>query len=180
MKLPVFVTTAFALSLALAGSAYAVPFTLNSSTATIVTGNTTSAFYEVADNGSDSGTVAALYTATLSGTSAVSANNPPKVEIFFGVNPQPVLTSAFFKASNQYLFWDATDLAAFNAGTFTSLILVQDGLLNNPGNAYHEISHAGLTGTPGITRVPDGGSPLILLGLGLLSAFGVRRKFASV
>lgn len=170
-----------ALSLfALAHRAAAVPFTLNASTATTVDGNTTSSFYEVASNGTDSGTGAALYTAAITGTGAVSANNPPKVEIFFGSNPQPILTSAFVKAGNGYLWWDAADLAAFNGGTWTSLILVQNGLLNPPGSAYLDISHAGINGTPGSDipggRVPDAGSTALLAGIALAGLLALRRR----
>jgi hypothetical protein len=166
------------LTLAFAGSVYAVPFTLDAASSPIVNGNITSGFYEVAANGTDSGTAAGLYTAIISGTGALL--DPAKVEIFFGSNPQPVLTSAFVKAGEQYLFWNAADLAAFNAGTFTSIILIQNGLPNNPANAYHEISHAGFFGTPGGSSVPDGGSALVLLGIGLLGIIGAKRKFARV
>lgn len=169
--------SAGAFALIVAQSAQAVPFVLDSSTATIVDGNTTSTFYEVNGSGADSGTAALLYKATISGVESVAEGNPPKVEISFEGNPQPVLTSAFIKASNRYLWWDEADLAAFNAGTWTSLILIQDGLLNNPGNAYHSVSHAGLNGRLGTTRrVPDGGSTLLLSGLAL-SVFGLVSRY---
>jgi hypothetical protein len=164
-------------------TAQAASFTLNATNDTIVAGNTTSAFYEVNENGADSGTAASLYTAIISGVESVAANNPPKVEIFFGANPQPVLTSAFVKAGNEYMLWTAEDLALFNSGTYTSIILVQNGLLNNNNSAYLDISHAGLLGTPGTSGpgpgtpgVPDGGATVGLLGMGLAALAFLRRK----
>ncbi|MEO5961514.1 MAG: VPDSG-CTERM sorting domain-containing protein [Opitutaceae bacterium] len=167
-----------AVGLALGNTAHAVSFTLNNSTATIIGGNTTSTFYEVTGANAESGTAAPIFSSSIyNGPAAVSSNDPDRVEIFFN-GPQPILTSAFIKASNEYMFWDATDLAAFNAGIFTSIILVQNGLTNGNGQ-YHDISHAGINGTPGnsnIPGVPDGGATLALLGLGVSFLIIARRK----
>lgn len=170
---------ALAAVLLAASSAHAVTFTLSTSTATIVPGNATSAFYE-STGFADSGTMGATFTFT--NTLGVGNTTPPKIEIFFN-GAQPTLTSAFWKAGNDYMFWDSTDLISFNAGVFTSITLVGDGLLNPPGNAYLALSHAGLTGTsnpnnpPGGPGVPDGGSTAAMLGLGLIAmAVAVRRR----
>lgn len=158
----------------------AVTFTLNNSTATIFTNaNTTSAFYE-ATTASDSGTMASTFTFSYTGQASVASADPFKIEIFFN-GPQPVLSSAFWKAGNDYMFWDAADLAPFNAGVYTSITLVGNGLLNPPGNSYLGLSHAGLAGTagnpPGTPGVPDGGSTVLMLGLGLMGlALGLRRR----
>ena len=107
------------------------------------------------------------------------------MEIAFGTSPQPVLTSAFLKASNSYLLWDATDLAAFNSGTFTSIIIWNSRILNNTRKAYKETSHAGFLGTLGEpptdspvggVSVPDAGSTLLLLGAGLTGVGFLRRR----
>ena len=170
-----------AIMVAFALSAEAIPYTLTSAMATKTDGNTTSSFYEVTGVAAESGTAVALYSAAVGG----DENSGWWVEISFGNNPQPVLTSAFLKAGNEnagggYLWWDSADLAAFNAGSFTSIILQNSGsggLMNKPGNAYLGTSHAGLNGEPG-TRVPDGGATLGLLGLGLIG-FGALRRFVA-
>jgi hypothetical protein len=157
--------------------ARAITFTLDASTATIVPGNIVSTFYE-ATSASDSGTMAPTFTFTYSGTGAVAAADPFKIEIFFN-GPQPVLTSAFWKAGNDYMLWDSTDLAPFNAGIYTSLTLVGNGLLNPPQNAYLGLSHAGLVGTAGpgsSTGVPDSGSTALMLGLGLVTLVAALRR----
>lgn len=161
--------------IALALSAEAIPYTLTSAMATKNHGNTTSSFYEVTGVAAESGTAVALYSAAVGGSESAGW----WVEISFGSNPQPFLTSAFLKASNEYLWWDAADLAAFNAGTFTSIILQNSGDngLKNDNGKYHATSHAGLNGEPG-TRVPDGGATLGLLGLGLLGLGVLRRRVA--
>lgn len=164
-----------------AGFAHAVTFTLNASSATIVNGNTVSSFYQVSGGGAESGTSAATFSSVISGQGAVSANDPWTVVISFN-GPQPTLASAFIKASNGYLWWDASDLAAFNSGSYTSITLVQNGLINNPGNAYHEISHAGLNGTAGGTDsntpgVPDGGASVAMLGVTLVGLTLAFRRF---
>src|SRR6478735_4672658 len=100
---------------ALVQSASAVTFTLQSSSATTVSGNTTSAFYEATGAGLDSGTAASFYSTVVGGDATTGWFG----EISWGSNPQPILTSAFLKAGPNYLFWDSADLAAFNAGTFT-------------------------------------------------------------
>lgn len=157
-------------------SAHAIQFVLNSSAATKVGGNSTSTFYEVTGGNVESGTASGLYTSSVGG----DANNGFFVSISFGANPQPVLTSAFLKASNEYLLWDSTDLAAFNSGTFDSIILWNnDGAagIRNTNNKYQATSHAGLNGTPG-TNVPDGGATMALLGLSLLGLTAVRKAMA--
>jgi hypothetical protein len=157
--------------------ASAITFTLDASTATVVNGNTTSAFYSATPS-VDSGTMAPTFTFTYSGTALISASNPFKIEIFFN-GPQPVLTSAFWKASNQYMLWDSSDLAAFNSGVYTSITLVGNALDNGNGS-YHGLSHAGLLGTAGpgnSNGVPDSGSSALLLGLGLAGlAVALRRR----
>jgi len=164
-----------AVGLLLTQAANAATFTLASSLATLSPGNLTTTFYEVASDGTDSGTAASLYSATLGG----DENAGFWVNISFGGNPQPVLTSAFLKASNQHLLWDSTDLATFNSGIFDSIRLENigtGGILNRNGK-YHETSHAGLNGTPG-TKVPDGGSTLALVGLAIAGFGLIRRKLS--
>src|SRR6187549_933378 len=103
----------FLLSLGLARTASAVPFYLEAEVATLTGGTTNSGFYEV-EGGVDSGSAASLYTPTSGGNNVAGY----WVEISFGGNPQPILTSAFFRAgggaNSAYLWWDSTDLAAFN------------------------------------------------------------------
>lgn len=163
--------------LAGANFAAAVTYTLNNASATVVSGNTTSAFYQVSGAGAESGSLAAIYSSTISGQGAVSAHNPWTVEIVFN-GAQPVLTSAFVKAGNNYLLWDAADLAAFNAGTFTSITLVQNGLFNPPHNSYLGISHAGFTGSApaSTTSVPDGGVTAMMLGAAIVALGLVARR----
>lgn len=170
--------------LALSSLAHATAFVLDEATATIPTppANTTSSFYQV--NGPndthaafwESGSSLGLYSFTTGGDST----NGWWVNISFDGNPQPVLDSAFMKAGPTYLWWDAADLAAFNAGTFDSIKLIQNGIWNPPHNALLGISHAGINGSPGEEhQVPDTGTTLILLGLSLTSiAFVNRRRVA--
>jgi hypothetical protein len=179
----------FALGLFGGTTAHAVSFDLLAPNATIVlSSNTTSTFFEVAGNGTESGTAASLYSATLGGNEDTGF----WVKISFDGNPQPVLTSAFLKASNDYLWWDATDLAAFNSGSFDSITLWNSGsagqglghYTGNPTNPqwkFYGTSHAGINGTPGestIPGVPDGGSTLALLGLALSAFAFFHRKNA--
>lgn len=168
-------TSAFVMGLATCQMANAISFTLASSAATITPGNTTAAFYNVSGDGVESGTAASLYSATFGG----DANNGFWVKVSFDSNPQPVLTSAFLKASNKYLWWDAADLAAFNAGTYDSIVLENTGAggIKNQNGKYKNTSHAGLNGTKG-TNVPDGGATAALLGLGLLGIGFVARRRA--
>jgi hypothetical protein len=173
----------FAMALFGGTTAHAVSFDLQSSNATIVlSSNTTSAFFEVAGNGTESGTAAGLYSATLGG----DENAGFWVKISFDGNPQPILTSAFLKAGNDYLWWDATDLSGFNSGVYDSITLwnsgaAGEGLGHYTGNdqwKFQGTSHAGINGTPGestIPGVPDGGSTLAFLGLAL-SAFAIARR----
>ena len=165
---------ACAVCLPLASQVSAISFDAHSAVATHIAGNTTSAFYEVSGAGVESGTAAGLFSATLGG----DADTGFWVKIAFGSNPQPGLTSAFLKASNEYLWWDSTDLAAFNSGTFDSITLWNNGAngIKNTNNKFQGTSHAGLNGTPG-TTVPDGGSTLLLLGAGL-AVLGVARRRA--
>ena len=175
-------TLAAVSALALAGSAHAVNFDLTSSIAQLLGGNPgDAAFVDVREDGTVLGGATGLYTATVGG----SGKDGYWVRIDFGSNPQPVLESAFLKAGNSHLFWDATDLAAFNAGTYTSITLWNSGsggIKNPPGNAYLGTSHAGLEGKLGVPppdvpppSVPDGGLTLSFLGLGLAIIGGVRR-----
>ncbi len=169
--------SACAVVLGLATQANGISFDLSSSGANVVLGNTTSGFFEV--NGTspfpETGTAASLYSATLGG----DADTGFWVKIAFDSNPQPVLTSAFLKASNKYLWWDDTDLAAFNAGTFDSITLWNSGSggIQNDNHKYQGTSHAGLNGSPGTTSVPDGGLTLMLLGMAL-GGLGYARRLA--
>lgn len=164
--------------LSLTSLAHALNFDLFAASASTVGGNTTSTFYEVSGAGAESGTAAAFYSSSLGG----NANDGFWVKFSFGGNPQPVLQSAFLKASNKYLWWDSTDLAAFNAGTFDSLTLWNSGAagLKNKNNKFHGTSHAGLNGSLGetdIPRVPESGTTAALLGLALVGLhFGFRRR----
>ncbi len=166
----------------------AVTFPLDYTTADKIAGNLTSAFYQVNnDKGvwSEAGTAASLYSFTHGG----DEDNGWWVKIAWDGNPQPVLTSAIMKASDWYLYWDSSDLTAFNGGTYDSVTLWQDGLSHltggpKPQTKYHEISHAGINGTPGTPpvdppgSVPDGGATLALLGLGFIAVEGLRRKLS--
>jgi hypothetical protein len=168
-------------SLGLSSLAHANAFVLDNSTATIPPppANTTSGFYQV--NSSDdnhpgfweSGSSVGLYSFTTGGDSLTGW----WVNISFDGNPQPLLESAFMKAGPTYLWWDSTDLAAFNAGTFDSIKLIQNGIWNNPHNALLGISHAGINGTPGEEhKVPDSGTTMMLLGLSLTAIAFVNRR----
>ncbi len=159
----------------LASNASAVNFDLHAVDASKIVGNTTSSFYEVSGAGAESGTSAGDFSSTLGG----NENTGFWVKISFGSNPQPDLTSAFLKASNKYLLWDSVDLTAFNAGTFDSITLWNDGGsagIRNQNNKYQGTSHAGILGEPGTTEVPDGGSTLILVGAAFAVMSAVKRK----
>jgi hypothetical protein len=163
-----------AVLLGLATQANGISFDLSSSGAQLTPGNTTSGFFEVdGQTLVETGTAASLYSATLGG----DEDNGFWVKIAFDSNPQPVLTSAFLKASNNYLWWDATDLVAFNAGTFDSITLWNSGSggIQNKNGKYQGTSHAGLNGSPGTTSVPDGGLTLMLLGMAL-GGLGYARR----
>src|SRR5688500_16959789 len=102
------------LCFAIACSANAITFTLESAAALKVGGDTTSQFYDVNGSGSETnGTTAKdMFSSTVGG----NQNAGFWVKIAFGTNPQPVLTSAYLKASSGYLLWDSFDLVAFNGG----------------------------------------------------------------
>jgi len=159
-----------------AGSwSHAITFNLESSAATMVGGNTTSPFYGVNGSGVEAnGTIAKDW---FSSTVGGNANSGFWVNISFGPNPQPVLSSAFLKASNAYLFWNSADLTGFNAGLYDSITLWNSGAngLKNQNGKFHETSHAGVTGTPGV-RVPDGGTTAALLGTALLALGSIVRR----
>jgi hypothetical protein len=182
------IASVFAALAGLVVPASAISFNLYSEDSTLRSGNLTSEFYQAEPDGDriekESGTAASLYSATAGGSSSTSGGGF-WVEIAFGTSPQPVLTSAFLKASNSYLLWDATDLAAFNSGTFTSIIIWNSRILNNTRKAYKETSHAGFLGTLGEpptdspvggVSVPDAGSTLLLLGAGLTGVGFLRRR----
>lgn len=173
------------ISLGFAHSASAVPYYLETVNATKTSGTTNSDFYQVTGGGAESGTALSLYSFTFGG----SASAGWWVEISFGGNPQPILTSAFLKAGPNYLWWDAADLLAFNAATFDSIILKNDnaaaGLRNPPNNAFLGIGHVGLNGTAGElvveqhNNVPDASSTVAMLGLGMIGLFVAARRRAS-
>lgn len=171
------------LGLGLAHSAFAIPYNLTSATATTVSGNYVSTFYQVDGAGVEkAGTTAIdLFSSTVGGDDV----NGFWVNISFGGNPQPHLDAAFLKASNAYLWWDAADLAAFNAGTFDSIILwnnTVEGIRNGNGK-FKGTSHAGLVGelTPVVVthNVPDAGATVSLLGLGMMGLFLAARRRAA-
>ena len=163
--------------LALTSWANAVTFNLHSSSATVVNGDVTSLFYDVKGDGSETnGTTAKdWFTSTRGG----NANTGFWVNMAFGTNPQPVLESAYLKASNKYLRWDANDLIAFNAGLYDSITLWNDGAngLKNQNNRFFGTSHAGLYGTAGV-RIPDGGTTAGLLGLALIALGTAARRLS--
>lgn len=160
--------------------ARAITFTLDASTATIISGVSNSPFFKIETGTPDNvtGTAAGVFTYAISGTGAVPSS-PYQIEIFFN-GPQPFLTSAAFKGGTNHMFWDSADLVGFNAGIYTSITLVGNGLLNPNGNSYIELSHATLTSgvrPPNSGGVPDGGSTALLLGLGLVTlAVAARRR----
>jgi hypothetical protein len=172
----------------LAAQANALTYNLYSSSAKLDDGNKNSLFYEAhpADGSTaahELGTAKDLYSFA-SGGSATKGGTGLWEEISFGTQPQPVLTSAFLKAGNYFLLWDSADLIAFNAGTFTSITLWNNRILNPPKNSYLGTSHTGLVGTLGVTPpidppatpVPDAGSTLMLLGAGLTGVGLLRRR----
>jgi hypothetical protein len=170
-------------SIGLAWTANAVQFTLYDTTATIVGGNIVPSFYNVTPPATTGvGTAGSLYTATYGGSSTTGFF----VDISFNGNPQPFLTDAILKAADSYLEWDSTDLAAFNSGTYSGIILYNgnsggslpdpNGIVNSPGNAYQGTSHAGLDGRLGVAPVPDGGLTITMLGMAMGGLAWMRRK----
>lgn len=160
-------------ALALMANVGAIPYVLDSSGASFFAGNTTSTFFEFTPPGTETGTAAGLYNASLSG----NEDSGWTVTFTWGGHAQPTITSAFLKAADFYMKWDAADFAAFNAGMYDSLVLVQNGIVNQFGK-FHEVSHAGFLGEPGpeiIPSVPDGGPTAILLGIVFIGLFfGMR------
>lgn len=185
------VTALLLVFLGLSRSALAIPYNLATADATLVSGNTVSTFYEVSGSGVETPGTTAIN--LFSGTTGGDEDLGFWVNISFGGNPQPFLTSAFLKASNQYLWWDAADLAGFNAGTFDSIILWNNALSGinhytggkNPQLKYHGTSHAGVNGTLGEVvidphgSVPDASSTVALLGLGMIGLFVASRRRSS-
>lgn len=178
------------LCLGFARSAFAVPFLLETEAATKVAGTLNSPFYQVSSGGVEllGTTAVGLFTSTLGGNDVDGF----WVNISFGGNPQPILTSAFLKASNAHLLWDSSDLLAFNAGDFDSITLWNRSVANdnnvglrNGNNKFHNIGHAGLMGTLGEAvvdvrnNVPDASSTLAMLGLGMIGLFVAARRRAS-
>jgi len=175
------------LSLGFAHSAFAGALTLETANAQkIEPDNTTSDFYNVARFPFvESGTAMDLFSSEFFG----DAETGFWVKISFDGNPQPILTSAFLKASNKYLLWDAAALATFNEGIYDSIILKNEGAngIFNTGNGnFHNIGHAGLNGTLGKVvvdqqnhNVPDASSTVALLGLGMIGLFVAARRRAS-
>ncbi|MGA2656659.1 MAG: VPDSG-CTERM sorting domain-containing protein [Verrucomicrobiota bacterium] len=164
------------LSVGLAWAASAAQFTLASSSGSVISGNDVASLYDT-ENG---GTAAGLYSTTFGG----SASTGYWVDISFDGHPQPVLTDAILKAGPYYIEWGSAALAAFNSGTWTSIILWNNspgGIKNKPGNAFLGTSHAGLDGTvgTGVVGVPDSGITLALLGMSLVGIHGLRRKLAA-
>ncbi|MDP3073284.1 MAG: VPDSG-CTERM sorting domain-containing protein [Opitutaceae bacterium] len=91
---------------------------------------------------------------------------------------QPTLNSIILKASNNYGTWDISN---FNSNVYTSIVITNGTVLTGSGNVA-EISHVEFSGSltpkpPGATGVPDGGSTLLMLGLGLMGlAVAMRRR----
>jgi hypothetical protein len=165
------------LSLGLAWAANAAQFTLQSSWGTIFSGNDVPSLYNDPSSGPATGTAAGLYTTTFGG----NASTGYWVDISFNGNPQPVLTDVILKAGPSYIEWGAAALAAFNSGTYDSIILWNDnpnGIVNQNGK-YLGTSHAGLDGTVTVVSAPDGGMTLALLGLSLAGIHGLRRKLGA-
>lgn len=159
--------------------AQAVTFVLPTSAATLFGGNLTTPFYEYNPDSGESGLASSSYSTIITG----SAQSGFSVAISFGGNPQPVLTSAFLKASNNYLYWDSQDLKAFNSGTWTAIELqnIGTGGITNKKGKFQGTSHAGITGTLGTTtttEVPDTGSSALLLSLGVLGLAAMQKKKA--
>jgi hypothetical protein len=168
-----------AAALALVPNAGAIQFTLDSSSANIISGNLNLPFYNATPGTpvTETGTGAGIFEATFGGSATIGQGW--WVDFTWGSNPQPEISSAYIKAGNFHLLWDAADFAAFNAGVFDSIRLIQDGIANRPNNAYLGTSHAGFAGEPGTPpgeRVPDGGATVALLGAGILGVFALRRK----
>ena len=167
---------ALSLFIALAGVGRATSFTLDNSDAAISWGNTFSNFYETTGGGFESGSAMGLYSSTVGGNWLTGFS----VTISFGANPQPVLTSAFIDAGYTYLYWNAADLTAFNTGIFDSITLKQGGLFEAPYNSFLGISLAGLNGTAGAHRVPDGGSTALLLCVSVIGLSFAGRRLRSI
>ena len=170
----------------LAAQANALTYNLYSTSADKKPGNMTSGFYEAHPvDGKvaayEVGSAMDVYSFT-DGGSSTKGGTGWWVEIAFDSHTQPVLTSAFLKAGNTTLLWNSEDLAGFNKGTFTSITLWNNVILNDPGKAYKETSHAGLLGVApkdppvGGAPVPDAGSTLMLLGAGLTGVGLLRRR----
>lgn len=149
------------------GHAKAISFDLHSSSATVIKGETTSKFYQVepgdaasgsgglADSSGEDGSAKKYYSYSYGGTK----NTGYHVTFNFGLNPQPLLTSAFLRASDYYLSWDAADLAGFNSGKYDSLTVWNDsltyGIKGERGYAKTEL--AGILGSLGGVVPPTGG-----------------------
>jgi len=172
------------LALGLAQSASAVPYNLTSTSATLVANdNYVSTFYQVKGTGVEEPGTTAInsFSSTLGG----NATDGFWVNISFGGNPQPHLDAAFLKAGNSYLWWDAADLIAFNAGNFDGIVLwnnTVEGIRNGNGK-YKGTSHAGLVGelTPVVVihNVPDASATVSLLGLGMVGLVVASRRRAA-
>src|SRR5688500_5877129 len=137
-------------ALAVANVVNAATITLTSATGAQFTGNQNSLFYEF--NGStESGTAAGSFSAAYSGP----AGNQNTVTFTQTVAGDINLASAFIKAGPDYVLWEGTDLAAWNALTSTigdQLVLVNTQITNQQGVPLGT-SHAGITG--GAAGVPD-------------------------
>jgi len=172
----------------LATQASAISYNLYSKDATKNDGNLKSDFYQATPSAKEikeEGAAASLYSTKIGGTDKSGF----WVEIDFGANPKPVLTSAFLKAGDFHILWDSADLASFNTGAYTSITLwnsgVENSIMNKNKNAYLGTSHAGLFGAVGVppkdppiggAPVPDAGSTLMLLGAGLTGIGLLRRR----
>jgi hypothetical protein len=80
------------------------------------------------------------------------------------------------KAANAYLLWDTS---AVNWAAYSGFFVTQDQIVQGKGkdSAFNGISHISINGD-GITRVPDAGATVVLIGLGLagLAVFTRRRS----
>lgn len=171
-------------SLASIANAISMAFVLDNATATLDDVNPQSDFYKLDEPSTESGSATGLFDFFI----GVDDNLREYVQLTWAGNPKPFLTSVGLKAGGRgsaagglfAMLWDASDLLAFNnSSSYDALRIYQDGIVHkNNANNYLGISHITVDGEPGddYLKVPDSGSALALLAMGLAGIFYLKRR----